>query len=93
MDEKILDILQKHDNKFEHHEQLLSAIIHAQEEQKAQIDQISINLARMHGRQESMSETVDRIAETLDRIADDITFLIRKAAEHEKDIRDLRRIK
>jgi DNA mismatch repair ATPase MutS len=71
---------------LKHHGEMLSAILHAQEMQKAQIDQLTITTAKTDGQ-------VVQIAESQDQIADDIDFLVRKAAKHDKDIRELRRVK
>jgi chromosome segregation ATPase len=68
------------------HGAILQAVHHAQETQKAQIDQLTINTAHLSGQQEEMNQTVDRLS-------GDVSFLVRKAAEHEEDIRNLRRAK
>jgi len=40
-----------------------------------------------------IDESEERLAQKLDRLAGDVTYLVRKAAEHEDDIRALRRAK
>jgi len=61
------------------HGEILYAVRDAQEFQKAEIDRLNITVAHIGGGQE--------------RIAGDVTFLVRKAAEHEDDIRELKRVK
>jgi outer membrane murein-binding lipoprotein Lpp len=68
------------------HGAILQAVRHAQETQKAQIDQLIVNTAHLGGQQEELGQTVDRLS-------GDVSFLVRKAAEHEEDIRNLRRAK
>ncbi len=58
-------------------QEILCAVRDAQEFQKAEIDRLNITVAHIGGGQE--------------RIAGDVTFLVRKAAEHEDDIRELKR--
>lgn len=59
--------------------EILHAVREAQEIQKAELDRLNITTAHIEGGQE--------------RIAGDVTFLVRKAAEHEDDIRELKRVK
>ena len=66
------------------HGEILQSVRHAQESQKAQMDQLTYASARVEGRQETLDKTVDRMA-------GDISFLVKKAAEHEDDIRELRK--
>lgn len=68
------------------HGEILQAVRHAQETQKAQIDQLIIDTAHLNGKQEELNQTTDRLA-------GDVSFLVRKAAEHDEDIRNLRRAK
>jgi chromosome segregation ATPase len=68
------------------HGKIIQEVRHAQKAQKAQIDQLVINTAHISGKQEELIQTVDRLD-------GDVSFLVRKAAEHEEDIRDLRRAK
>ena len=42
---------------------------------------------------EKFDSQIDKLDTKIDRIAADVTFLVRKAAEHEDDIRSLRQIK
>ena len=42
---------------------------------------------------EKVDAQLDKLDTKIDRIAADVTFLVRKAAEHEDDIRSLRQIK
>ena len=67
------------DQKRTEHSEILQAVRHAQETQTAQLDQINLTLARIEGCQ--------------DQMAGDISFLVRKAAEHDEHIRELRRAK
>jgi hypothetical protein len=64
---------------------LISALIHNTEMANAKIDGLTVNTAS--------NESVSRIEKHLNRLATDISFLVRKAAEHDDDIRELRQVK
>ncbi|HEY8463362.1 MAG TPA: hypothetical protein VIM29_04955 [Bacillota bacterium] len=68
------------------HSEILQALRHGQEIQKAEIDRLNITVANIQGEQAE-------IRDTLDNLAGDISFLVRKAAQHDDDIRELKRIK
>lgn len=80
--------------------EILQALRHAQESQTAQIDQISCTVARIEGWQRETDKAIERIEgwqretdKAIERMAGDISFLVRKAVEHDDDIRELRRAK
>jgi hypothetical protein len=58
-----------------YHSEMFGALIHAQEAQKAQIDQLVNNTAHIQGEQAKLIQTVDRLS-------GEVTFLVRKSAEH-----------
>lgn len=68
------------------HGEILQSVRHSQESQVAQIDQIQITVAHIEGDQKEMDKTMNRMA-------GDVSFLVRKAADHDEDIRELRRAK
>ncbi|MGE5583110.1 MAG: hypothetical protein ACM3X9_11325 [Bacillota bacterium] len=68
------------------HGEILQALRHGQEVQKAEIDRLNITVAHI---QEEQVE----IREIIDNMAGDVSFLVRKAAKHDDDIRELKRIK
>ena len=68
------------------HSEMIQAVGNAQESQMAQIDQLTYAVARIEGHQKE-SEKI------MDQMAGDITFLVRKSAEHDDDIRELRQAK
>lgn len=82
-DRELLELLLQ---KVTEHGEILQALRHAGEVQKAQIDQLIINIAHISGHQEEMDKA-------LDQMAGDISFLVRKSAEHGDQIRELRRAK
>jgi len=63
---------------------LIKALIHAGESQKAEIEGLKMEIAKLTG-------TVNSIDKRLYRMAEDITFLVRKCAEHDEDIRELQK--
>lgn len=66
--------------------EILHAVRDAQEFQKSELDRLNITAAHIQG------EQVD-IREVIDNMAGDVSFLVRKAAKHDDDIRELKRIK
>jgi len=66
--------------------EILQAVRHAQEIQKAELDRLNITAAHIQGEQVEIRETIDNTA-------GDVSFLVRKAAKHDDDIRELKRIK
>lgn len=79
-------ILNEHSTILKEHSEILQALLHGQEIQKAEIDRLNITVAGIQGEQ---AET----REILDNLAGDVSFLVRKAAKHDDDIRELKRIK
>ncbi len=71
--------LKEHTAILYEHSEILRAVRDAQEFQKAEIDRLNITTSHIEGE--------------LERIAGDVTFLVRKAAEHEDAIRELKRVK
>lgn len=91
--ELVIDQLAKLNQKFDglnqkvtEHGEILQAVRHAQEVHKAEFDQLNLIVARIEGHQEETDKT-------LDQMAGDISFLVRKSAEHGDQIRQLRRAK
>lgn len=68
------------------HGEILQALRHGQEIQKAEIDRLNITAAHIQGEQVEIREIIDNTA-------GDVSFLVRKAAKHDDDIRELKRIK
>lgn len=79
-------ILQEHGEILQEHGVILQALKHGQEIQKAEIDRLNITVAHIQGEQAEIKELVDNMA-------GDISFLVRKAAKHDDDIRELKRVK
>lgn len=79
-------ILNEHSAILKEHSEILQALLYGQEIQKAEIDRLNITVAGIQGEQ---AET----REILDNLAGDVSFLVRKAAKHDDDIRELKRIK
>ena len=79
-------ILKEHTTILNEHSEILQALRHGQETQKAEIDRLNITVAGIQGEQVE-------IREILDNLAGDVSFLVRKAAKHDDDIRELKRIK
>ena len=79
-------ILEGHTALLEEHTEILHAVRDAQEFQKAEIDRLNVTLAHIQGEQ-------TEIREIIDNTAGDVSFLVRKAAKHDDDIRELKRIK
>ena len=78
--------LKDHSSILNDHSEILQALRHGQEVQKAEIDRINVTLAHIQGEQ-------GKIKEIIHNLAGDISFLVRKAAQHDDDIRELKRIK
>ena len=89
-DRELLELLVQ---KVTEHGEILQALRHSSEIQKAQFDQLQITVAHIEGRQEEMNERLEQMDKSIDRMAGDISFLVRKSAEHDDDIRELRRAK
>ena len=64
---------------------ILGALEHRSQVQGAEIEQLRLSTAS--------KESIDRIETTLDRIGTDLSYLVRKAVQHDDDIRELRRAK
>lgn len=64
---------------------IVKSLLHNTEELDAKFDGL-LNVT-------ASNSSVEEITNKLDRMAGDITFLVRKAAEHEDDIRKLKLIK
>ena len=79
-------ILKGHGDTLKEHGEILQSLRHGQEIQKAEIDRLNITVAGIQGEQAE-------IREILDNLAGDVSFLVRKAAKHDDDIRELKRIK
>lgn len=79
-------ILKGHGETLKEHGEILQSLRHGQEIQKAEIDRLNITVAGIQGEQAE-------IREILDNLAGDVSFLVRKAAKHDDDIRELKRIK
>ena len=80
------EILKSHGEILKEHGEILLAIKHGQEIQKAEIDRLNLTVAQIQGDQAEIKEIVHNMA-------GDISFLIRKAAQHDDDIRELKRVK
>ena len=80
------EILKEHGEILKEHSEILQAIKHGQEIQKAEIDRLNLTVAQIQGDQAEIREIVHNMA-------GDISFLIRKAAQHDDDIRELKRVK
>jgi hypothetical protein len=79
-------VLKEHGEILQEHGVILQALKHGQEIQKAEIDRLNITVAHIQGEQVEIKEIVDNMA-------GDISFLVRKAAKHDDDIRELKRVK
>lgn len=79
-------ILKEHSAILKEHTEVLHAVRDAGEFQKAEIDRLNVTLAHIQGEQAELRETIDNTA-------GDVSFLVRKAAQHDDDIRELKRIK
>lgn len=64
---------------------VINALVHNIEVANAKIDGLTLNTATKNA--------VIRLDKNIDRLATDISFLVRKAAEHDDDIRELRHAK
>jgi len=64
---------------------IIKAIIHNQEVANAELEALKLNTPN--------NAVIAKLDNKLDRISADVTFLVRKAAEHEDDIRNLKLIK
>ncbi len=64
---------------------LINALIHNVAVANAKLDGLTISTAT--------KESVIRVSKNIDRLGTDMSFLVRKAAEHDDDIRELRQIK
>lgn len=77
------EILKEHGDILKEHGEILQAIKHGQEIQKAEIDRLNLTVAQIQGDQAEIKEIVHNMA-------GDISFLIRKVAKHDDDLRELR---
>ena len=80
------DLLKGHSGLLKEHAEILHAVRDAQEFQKAEIDRLNVTLAHIQGEQAEIREIIDNTA-------GDVSFLVRKAAKHDDDIRELKRVK
>lgn len=80
------DTLKSHSEILKEHSEILQAIKHGQEIQKAEIDRLNLTVAQIQGDQAEIKEIVHNMA-------GDISFLIRKATQHDDDLRELKRVK
>ena len=89
-EKEILELLLQKVNEqgaiLKEHTELLHAVRDAQEFQKAEIDRLNVTLAHIQGEQAEIREIIDNTA-------GDVSFLVRKAAKHDDDIRELKRVK
>ncbi|MCX7780345.1 MAG: hypothetical protein N2491_05430 [Negativicutes bacterium] len=69
--------------------QIIKALMHRTEELDAKFD----GLLHTTATKDALINFENKITTQLDRMAGDITFLVRKTAEHDDDIRALRRAK
>ena len=74
------------------HSQLLAALLHRAEEMDARFDGLLHNTASKEMVTE-VSQQQAAIHQRLDRMAMDVNFLVRKAAEHEADIFEFKKVK
>ncbi len=79
-------ILKDHSTTLKEQGAILQALRHGQEIQKAEIDRLNVTAAQIQGEQVEIREIIDNLA-------GDVSFLVRKAAKHDDDIRELKRIK
>ncbi|NLW46092.1 MAG: hypothetical protein GXY86_01955 [Firmicutes bacterium] len=79
-------ILKEQGTTLKDHGVILQVLRHGQEIQKAEIDHLNITIAQIQGEQVKTREVIDNMA-------GDVSFLVRKAAKHDDDIRELKRIK
>jgi hypothetical protein len=79
-------ILKEQGTILKEHGLILQALRHGQEIQKAEIDHLNITTTHIQGEQAEIREVIDNMA-------GDVSFLVRKAAKHDDDIRELKRIK
>jgi len=82
-------VLAKLDNlngRLQENIEVTKGLVHQIEFQKAQFDNLMNVTAQIEGHMANSEKSIDRMA-------GDITFLVRKAAEHEDDIRNLKLIK
>lgn len=84
--ELLLEKVNGHSSILKEHTEVLQAIRDAQEFQKAELDRLNITTAHIQGEQVEIREVIDNTA-------GDVSFLVRKAAKHDDDIRELKRIK
>ena len=84
--ELLLQRVNEQDAIFKEHTEILYAVRDSQELQKAEIDRLNVTLAHIQGE-------LAQIREIIDNTAGDVSFLVRKAAKHDDDIRELKRIK
>jgi hypothetical protein len=80
------EFLKGHSELLKEHTEYLHAVRDAQEFQKAEIDRLNVTLAHIQGEQAEIREIIDNTA-------GDVSFLVRKAAKHDDDIRELKRVK
>lgn len=73
---------------------MIKALLHSKEILHAQYDQILITTSQIEGRLEPMEKSIsrlDNIEKTVEHLAGDISFLVRKSADHDDEIRQIRK--
>ncbi|MBU2700613.1 putative nuclease with TOPRIM domain [Sporomusaceae bacterium BoRhaA] len=82
----VLEKLDNLDGRLQENIVVTKGLVHQSELQNTQFDNLMNVTARIEGHMANSEKNIDRMA-------GDITFLVRKTAEHEDDIRNLKLIK
>lgn len=88
--ENRLDILE---GKLNENIDITKALRHNNEEINAQLHGLGHNVNALAGKVNKLEEKSDKFDVEWNRLANDVIFLVRKASEHEYDIRQLNRVK
>ena len=81
----VLEKLSNLETQQQENTDLINALIHNVTVANAKLDGLTISTATR--------ESVVRVGKNVDRLGTDMSFLLRKAAEHDDDIRELRQAK
>ena len=83
--ERVEGHMERVEGQLEENTTILRALEHASQVNAAEMEGLKLSTAS--------SESVDRIENALDRVGTDLSYLVRKAVQHDDDIRELRRAK
>ncbi|MCX7780175.1 MAG: hypothetical protein N2491_04545 [Negativicutes bacterium] len=81
------------DEQLDENTQIIKALMHRTEEINAELHNLGHMQQHIYGQVNVLEEKVTKFGEQLYNLADDVSFLVRKAAEHDKAIRRLYPIK